>query len=233
MITADQFDGIIAITEQDLNWYRKHTAKAQLVAINAGVNLERFKVRPPQFPLKMCFLGSSEWEPNVQGLNWFLETAWPLIRSSWPDAEFHVAGKNPPEELKTLKVEGMVFHGEIPSVPDFLDTYGILIVPLLSGGGMRLKVVEAMGAGKCIISTSIGAEGIFYNQGEHLLIADTPEQFKVAAMTLREAPEKVTEIGRKAAELAAEKYDWGALVRRFEAFFSTSNDWIREVDSDK
>lgn len=219
--TADQFDGIVAITADDLTWYSDHTKSVQLTSINAGANLDRFTTTPPTHPLKMCFLGSLEWEPNVQGLRWFLDAAWPLIRAAWPEAELHVAGKNPPDSLKMLTVPGMVFHGEIPNVETFLSTYGILVVPLLSGGGMRLKVVEAMAAGKCVLSTSIGAEGIAYTDGTDLLIADTPEAFRDQAINLQAHPDRVTQIGQAAMQLAREKYDWAQLVRRFEAFFET------------
>ena len=217
--TAPLFDGIIAITEQDLAWYQRVAPQTKQVCINAGVDTEKFASLPAQHPLQLCFLGSLEWQPNVQGLLWFLENAWPMIREVWPEAEIHVAGKNPPQSLQSLKIPGMVFHGQVPDVHEFLAKYGILVVPLLSGGGMRLKVVEALAAGKCVLSTSLGAEGIRFTEEKDLLIADTPEAFRDQLIQLRDHPGRIEEIRNAAIQLARAHYDWAELVRQFEVFF--------------
>ena len=113
----------------------------------------------------------------------------------------------------------MEFHGEVPDALEFTQSSGIFVVPLLSGGGMRLKIVEAMAAGRCVISTKIGAEGISGEHGKELFLADTPEEISLILKDLFLNPAKVKEVGAAARAMAIEKYDWRKLIRSFESFY--------------
>lgn len=215
-----KFDGIIAITENDEEFYRKSGYISNLVTINAGVDLDLYQPAPSQ-PKKgtICFLGSLEWQPNLQGLMWFLNNVWPELMEKDPALQFHVAGKNPPEHLKNLKIPGVTFHGMVPSAIDFVNNYQIVVVPLLSGGGMRLKIVEAMALGKCIVSTSIGAEGIDVQNGHNIILVNTPEDFISQILYLLENEQVLEKISQNACRHAKIKYNWEILVKNFESFY--------------
>lgn len=218
--TLQGFDGVVAITDGDREWYQNQGFKGKLTTINAGVDFSGLPdFSQPENLKSICFIGSLEWMPNVQGVKWFLEKVWPKVHAQFPEVKFHLAGKNPPEELKELQVPGMVFHGMVPDAYEFLQAHGILVTPLFSGGGMRLKVVEAMGLGKCIVSTTVGAEGVQYEAGTDLMIADTPDAFVEELGKLLNHPEKIAKTGENALKKAKEYYDWDRLVDKFEVFY--------------
>ncbi|MCB9235888.1 MAG: glycosyltransferase [Bacteroidia bacterium] len=214
------FDGIIAITQQDADWYQKQGYSGKLQVIPAGVDTNVWFPGDRGFHARsVAFLGSLEWGPNVEGLKWFLDQVWAPVAEKFPQARFFAAGKNPPESLSRLKAPGFVFEGMVDDAPQFVRTHGIFVVPLLSGGGMRLKIVEAMAAGRCVISTRVGAEGIEAEEGTHILLADSPEEFQQALEEVLANPDRAERIGQAAQQLAVEKYSWKELVKAFEAFY--------------
>ncbi|MFN6943423.1 MAG: glycosyltransferase family 4 protein [Cytophagaceae bacterium] len=220
MENFSRFDGIVAITDQDALFYRENGYAKPLKVINAGVDLEMIKPSEadPE-PCTVCFLGSLEWQPNAQGLEWFIEKVWPLLSRTNKNITFHIAGKNASQKFKELAIEGITFHGMVDDAYAFLQKYQVVIVPLFSGGGMRLKIVESMALGKCIVSTLIGAEGIDYEDGKHLLIADDAKTFARHILCLIEQDELRKSVSGNASQLAREKYDWQLLVREFENFY--------------
>lgn len=133
---------------------------------------------------KIVYLASFDWLPNRQGLDWFLKEVWPLVKALVSDAEFHVAGRGLPPRYLHYRGERLKFYGEINSPLEFLLGGKITVIPLLSGSGVRIKLLEALALGIPVISTGIGAEGVNVVNGEHLLIADNPREFAHAIALL-------------------------------------------------
>ena len=217
---ACQFDGIAAITEDDAAWFRELCPLMPVRAIPAGVHLvNKSEASLQNLPQTVAILGSLEWAPNVQGLEWFLANVWPKVLEKLPAAHLHIAGKNPPEKLLSLKEPNTTMHGTVPNATQFLLKHPVLAVPLQAGGGMRLKVVEAMALGRCIVSTNIGAEGIPAEDKTHLLLADSADDFAAALVTALTNRQLQQQVGENARQLAEEKYAWDGLVRNFEKFY--------------
>ncbi len=128
-----------------------------------------------EFP-SVFFIGALDWIPNTEGLKWFLENVWNKIHSQFPNVQFYIAGRNA-KKISADAKRNIVMVGEVENAYDFMNSKGIMIVPLLSGSGIRVKIIEGMALGKTIISTSLGAEGIPCKDGQNILIADTPEMF--------------------------------------------------------
>ncbi len=215
-----RFDGIMAITDRDADFYKKNNYKGKLTTISAGVDLELYQ--PKQITSvkpSICFLGSMEWMPNIQGVEWYLDKIWPLLKKTHPELTLHIAGKNMSAEMKSRVIEGVTFYGTIPDASAFLNQHTFMIVPLLSGGGMRLKIVEAMALGRCIISTSIGAEGIDIKDTIDIIIANTPEEFIAKTNTLLSGTINIDTISNNARKIVQEKYSWEKLVRKIENFY--------------
>lgn len=214
------YDAIIPIASQDAEFYRNQGFKGPIRTINGGVDLETFHVTEEiSHNYKVAFLGSLEWMPNVQGLHWFLNEIWPQLRSLEPRLELHVAGKNPSEELKALKVNGMIFHGEVHDAASFMESCHFFVVPLLSGGGMRLKVVEAMAMGRCVISTTIGAEGIDCKIGEEILLADDPADWVTVFQGLLADSANSVSIAQAGMVAARQRFSLAAVGAAFEEFY--------------
>lgn len=165
-------------------------------------------------------LGSLEWSPNQEGLIWFIDKCWPLIHKKFPELKFYVAGRNAPEWLiKKFDAPNIVFNGEVPDAYEFMNSKSIMVVPLFSGSGMRIKIIEGMALGKPIVSTSIGTEGISTKSGKNIIIANNEEEFLRSITQLIEDKETFNQISRNAIEYIHEKFDNLALAGALAGFY--------------
>ena len=172
-----------------------------------------------EFP-SLFHMGSLEWAPNQEGVLWFLENCWTLIRDKYPDFHFYVAGRNAPQWLiKKLNVEGVVFVGEVADAYRFMNSKAIMIVPLFSGSGMRIKIIEGMALGKSIVSTSIGTEGINVTDSENILLADDATSFVDAVFGLVEDRKNFERLGKNASLFIQQNFDNLALSKKLIAFY--------------
>ena len=165
-------------------------------------------------------IGSLEWTPNQEGLIWFLDYCWENICEKYPDLKFYVAGRNAPEWLKEkLDKENIVFLGEIDDAYSFMNSKSIMLVPLHSGSGMRIKIIEGMALGKAIVSTTIGTEGIKTTNNENILIADTIDEFNRAIIQLIENKNLFTRISDNASLFIHENFNNLALAKELSEFY--------------
>ncbi len=208
----NDYDFLVALTDRDLTQFKKLGYKNGAMAAPIGIDTSQYgRIANTDSDLKkdltLCFIGSLDWMPNIEGLNWFLLNVWPLIRVKYPEVTLHIAGRNTPASLLNLKMENVIVHGEVPDAADFISRYTAMVVPLFSGSGMRVKILEGMALGKVIISTTMGMEGIDAIDKEHLLVADSPEEFVRAVGHCKSKPEIVEEIGHNAVDFVSEKFN--------------------------
>lgn len=215
-----EFDGIMAITSLDEKFYRNAGYHRPLTTLTPGV--ECISVGQEDYPEKMndiCMLGSLEWQPNIDGLKWLLREVWPEVVEKIPGAHLHVAGKNPSASVLSIQQKGVTIHGEVENAQHFLEKSPILVVPLHSGGGMRIKILEGMALGKCVVTTSIGAEGIHVEHGKNIIIADHAETFIASLTALFSDPQKVKSIGLNAIANVKEHYVWDKKIEELTDFY--------------
>ena len=227
---ARGFAAIAAITEPDRRqWAALAGPGVRTVSVPAGVDRARFRPVPIGRPVRhtVAVLGSLNWEPNLEGLRWLLAHVWPRVREVLPYLTLHVAGSHPPAWLTELRAPGVVVHGFVESAAAFLAEHPVLLVPLLSGGGMRIKIIEAMTTGRCVLTTPVGGEGIDAVPGRDWLVATTPAEWVAAlvavfgpAPTAAAPAADPVAIGQAAASFAAHHFDNTAVVRRFEALYA-------------
>jgi glycosyltransferase involved in cell wall biosynthesis len=223
----NKFDGVIAITPEEAAIMRDLGCRVTLDVVPAGVDVAEFAPHPDAKPLAntICYIGGMDWEPNIEAVQWFVETVFPYVQQRsanehLPALQVHIAGKRmPPYLQRYAECEGVNMHPDVPSAADFLRAHEILVVPLLSGGGMRLKIVEAMALGIPIVSTRVGAEGVAVQHGESIMFADTPEEFQTAIYALRTTPELKERIIRNAREIALREYSWESVATRLERLY--------------
>ena len=236
-------DAVAAITEEDATRLRgmyyaglPAPVRAEALAaypspgapvfavVPAGFDLGHLRPDPtahPQ-PRTVFMLGSLNWLPNLEGLDWFLREVWPQVHAELPALELHVAGLRPPAAL-TSRPPGqhnVFIHGFVASAAAFMQQYELMLVPLLSGGGMRVKIVEGLALGKAILSTSLGAEGIAAPDGEAIVLRDGAAAWMAALRDYYHGRLPVAEIGRAAARLAAEEFDNRRVTARFVALYA-------------
>lgn len=165
-------------------------------------------------------IGSLEWAPNQEGLIWFIEKCWPKIHEKFPELKFYIAGRKAPDWLiRRFHAPNIVFMGEVSDAYQFMNSKSIMVVPLFSGSGMRIKIIEGMALGKSIVSTPIGTEGISTQSGKNILIADNEKEFVADIERLINDNELFQTIGRNAIEYIHEKFDNLALAGALTEFY--------------
>ncbi|MBP5536145.1 MAG: glycosyltransferase [Bacteroidales bacterium] len=213
------FDGIVCITRHDADIYKAMGATKPVMAMPFGIVTPELAENVEEEPCTLFHIGSMDWMPNVEGVQWFLREVWPMLHAAVPQAKLYLAGRKMPKKLMELKTDGVTVVGEVPDAGYFMSGKQINVVPLLSGSGIRVKIIEAMSLGKTVVATTVAAEGIDYTDGEDLLIADTPEQFVEKIRLCIEQPERCKAIGRKAFDLIAERYDNERLTGQLLDFY--------------
>jgi polysaccharide biosynthesis protein PslH len=215
----NDYDLVAAITERDAQHLRRLGLRRPLVVTPIGLDCRDYcpDDRSYRRPLSLSFIGSLDWMPNQEGLRWFLDEVWaPVLAPAFPELTFHIAGRTAPRWLRSLAVERVIFHGEVPSAPDFLNQHSVMVVPLLSGGGMRAKILEGMAVGKVVLSTRVGMEGIAAQHRRECLLADEPAEMLAALRWCYAQGESLAELGHRAAEFCVENYDNLKVAERLE-----------------
>ena len=213
-------DGIAAITRKDAAYFRKYCA-TPTIDIPYGVYPEEFTPRfeiegKPQF----YHIGSMNWMPNEEGIRWFVDDCLEAVVAKVPDFVFHLAGRNMPEWLKELNNKHLDVIGEVPDAKEFVTNHDVAIVPLLSGSGIRIKIIESMALGKTVITTMVGAEGILYEEDVHLIIAENKAKMAEAIRRVNENPAMAVEMGKAARKLVEDLNDNRKITERLLLFYS-------------
>src|SRR5437879_868829 len=165
-------------------------------------------------PGYLLFTGMMNYEPNVEAVRYFVGEILPLIRLEVPNATFHIAGANPSPEVKALASDSVYIYGSVRDMRPYFHRASVVIVPLLHGGGTRLKILDAAACGKPIVSTSVGAEGLNFVDGRDVLLTDSAPTFAQAVVRLLSNPDRQAELSRCASR-AAEAYDWSGIASEF------------------
>jgi len=212
-------DGIAAITRKDAAYFRKYCSKP-IIDIPYGVYPEEFT---PKYEIegkpKFYHIGSMNWMPNEEGIRWFIDEVLPKTIEKVPDFVYHLAGRNMPEWLKEMKNPHIDVIGEVPDAKEFVSKNDVAIVPLLSGSGIRIKIIESMAMGKTVITTRVGAEGILYDEEVNLIIAENKAKMVEAIRSINENPQIAVRIGQAARKLVEETYDNRKIIARLLMFY--------------
>lgn len=216
-----KYDLLAPITQRDLDCYQKLGYEGPSVVTPIGLNPFRYQADYTTYEgaPSLAFIGSLDWMPNLEGLEWFLDKVWPGIRQRYPNLTLHVAGRNTPDWMLELKNKGLFIHGEVPDAQAFINKHSIMVVPLLAGSGMRAKILEGMVLGRVVLTTSLGLEGIDAQNGKQVFIADTPEQFVEALHLCLSQPQHMKHIGEQARAFISEYYDNKAIAQRLLAAY--------------
>jgi glycosyltransferase involved in cell wall biosynthesis len=167
---------------------------------------------------RILHMGTMFWPPNVDGIRWFVGSVLPRIRRERPDVEFDLLGANPPAEMLawTANGSGVRVAGYVEDPSPYLAGAGVFVVPLLAGGGMRVKILTAMAQGLPVVTTTIGCEGIEAVPGQHLLVADTPEEFAAATLRILAQPRLAEDLGLNGRRLVEQRYSLPQLAVQLE-----------------
>ena len=214
------YDAMVPITGRDAEILKSFGCSLPLHVSPTGINAHDFKSydAKPEFP-SIFHIGALDWSPNQEGIGWFLKNCWDTLHKKYPELKFYIAGRNAPDSIKNINEPNVVFLGEVDDAYAFMESKAVMIVPLLSGSGMRIKIIEGMALGKSIVSTSIGAEGIAVSHDKDVIIADDPQNYTAGIESLLDNFDKFEAIGRNAVKFVEENYDNLSISKALAAFY--------------
>ncbi len=226
----NQYDLLAAISRRDLDRFTELGYANASAVIPIGIDLKDYKPDFRSFRREMSigFIGSLDWTPNVEGIHWFLDEVWGKVQRKFGHVKLFIAGRNAPFWLRRIKQKNITFMGEVPNASRFINQHSILVVPLLSGSGMRAKILEAMALGKVVITTTIGLEGIPARHRREVLVADTAQEFVEALKFCHQQNGRLEQMGKRALEFAGRHFDSREIGKQLmEAYAALQVDTVK------
>ena len=220
--SLQKYDGLVCISAKDEAYFVEKGYQKPKHTLAVSLNLKDYALQSKDIAIQksnIFFIGSLDWLPNQTGLIWFLEDVWPRILNDFPQAHFKIAGRNIPDWIKEKTIKHVEILGEVESAIDFMQNNDIMIVPLFSGSGMRVKIIEAMALAKPIVATTLAAEGITYTHQKNIVIADDATTFAAHLLKLLKNKSLGEEIGRNARLFVEQEHENKVLIRRLLAFY--------------
>lgn len=215
------FNGVVTVSPEDTHYARSHYGLENVLGdVATGVDVDFLaprKVITDQSAGIIGFLGSMDWLANIQAVHYFVEEIYPQLKKTCPEVCFRVIGRNPPAAIRQLALDDKSIEvtGSVDDVRPWLKECDLMVVPLLSGGGTRIKILEAMAMGVPVVSTTIGAEGLGLLADEHVVIADDADEFADVTSKLLESTADQKRLADKAFEKLAIENTWGGVSAEF------------------
>ena len=219
--TLNTCDAVICITDEDKKGIVRLTNNKHLYTALTGINLDTYQpVTIVQHPQTLFHFASMDWLPNIEAVDWLLTQVWPIVLQKLPHTQLVLAGRGMPERFKKIANNQTTVLENVPNSSAFYSQYDIMLVPLFSGSGLRIKLVEGLAYGKAIITTSIGAEGIPYVAGRDLHIADTPETFAEDIISVLTNQSIKIDLQKNARLLAETYFNYKEIGKQLLEFYS-------------
>ena len=217
----NRFHQVFAISHHDRQSILQFGCQTRLDVFPVAVDFTNYQVDLSKTSFPTLFhLGAMDWRPNKEGLEWFLDEIWPDIEKLSSELRFYIAGKNMQKQFFDYDSENLIVEGEVFDAVEFMNSKAIMIVPLLSGSGMRVKIIEGMAMQKCIIATSMAAEGINCEHGKDILIANTPDEFYRSILQCITQPQRWKEIGENARKTVERDHNINTNAERMLAIYN-------------
>ena len=223
-----QFDAVLAVSHEDKASLQAAAGReVDIVVIPIAVDTDEVALveREPEAS-HVLHIGTMYWPPNIDGVNWFIREVYPLIRQERPDVQFDVVGSRPPAEMVALNEAGLGVNvtGYVADPTSFLERAALMVVPLRAGGGMRVKILNALAQGIPIVSTALGCEGIEVVPDRDILVGDTPEAFAAQVLRVLNDPALGGRLSASGRRLAEELYDYRSACRPLDGVYARAAD---------
>lgn len=211
-------NGIASISDEDLTRIQDLGIKKPITTIPFGIDLDKYEAATKDPEMALFHIGSMEWSPNVEGIHWFLENVWSLVNERYPTLKLYLAGKGLTDHPLYHK-HNVVCVGEVDNAIEFMNSKSIMIVPLLSAGGIRVKIIEGLALQKAIISTPIGADGIHATNGQQLILAQSPNEWIEAIDKLVSNPDIIKLLGKNGRAHVEQTFDNKSITQNLVQFY--------------
>jgi len=215
----DTIDAIVPISQEDADDFRRLGSTRPVHVLPCGVAMAE-PTHDTLIPNSAGFIGSLDFRPNQEAVAWIVSELWPRIIERVPEARLSIAGRSAPAWLRR-RMSNVDFRGAVDDATAFMNTMSVMIAPLFAGGGMRIKVLEAMALAKPVVATKLGAGGLDVEHGRDILIADDAESFADAVARLLRDRQMAARMGDAARETVKNRYDNDQLARRLIRFYQS------------
>ncbi len=218
---AEQCVRCIVISDQEAEAARSLLGLDRVEVLPSGVDTSAF-VPADHEPMsdQILFTGTMNFRPNIEAVRHFTAEILPLVRQRIHGVQFHIVGARPTEQVVALASESVVIHGQVVDVRPYFHEATVVVVPVLHGGGIRLKILEAAACGKAIVSTRLGAEGLHFTDGQDIVIVDTVPEFADSVARLLEDEHQRQQLGRSARKVSL-AYDWKGIGARLQSILQS------------
>lgn len=212
--------GYTFISEKDMEFFKEKYPEANCLLVPMGWNESDNKiVDSDNHSKKMIYTGQMNYEPNAQAVIYFAENIFGKIKSKVPDAEFYIVGKNPIESVKKLEeIDGITVTGYVESIEKYMNECSLVVIPLLSGGGVKIKLFEALSYKKVVVSTDIGTEGTVFKDNRDLFIENDSDKFAERCIEVLLKGDKYKKVGEAGYNTLKEVYSWNKIGERYSNF---------------
>jgi polysaccharide biosynthesis protein PslH len=228
MIVND-FDATLAVTEPDrvalLDAMQVHCPEREVLIPVIPIAVDTHQIKPvsrDENSLNILTMGTLYYPPNADGIRWFIQHVFPLVRQKIPGVQLTIVGKNPPRDFLNLaaaKETGITTTGFVPELDPYFARSAITVVPVRAGGGMRVRILEAFARAAPVVTTTVGLEGIDARPGVDVMIADTPEEFAASVVRLLRENDLQQRLSRNGRRLVEEKYDWQVVLGKLDDLY--------------
>jgi polysaccharide biosynthesis protein PslH len=214
---------VTVVAEADASALRDLRPASRVEVVPNGVDTTHFRPQPEiaVTPGSIVFVGAMSFGPNVAAVGWFVSDVLPLIRASRGDVHLSIVGRDPGPEVCDLALDPAVtVTGEVDDVRPFLSRAEVVVAPMVDGGGIKNKILEAFAMQRPVVATPLGAEGIAVRPGQDLLVAEGPEAFATAVVALLADANRAAQIAAAGRALVVSRYTWGACARRYAELYA-------------
>ncbi len=216
-----RFDYMVPVSPVDGEIMRRRAPDVKVRVIQSGVDIDR-PLLPgiTEEPLSIFWMGALNWPPNQDSLRWFVREVLPLIVREEPRAVLYVIGSNAPADLGVADGANVRVFGFVEDTRTVMQRCPVAVVPLRSGGGIRLKILELLSMRRAVVSTSVGCEGLAVTDELDIVKADTPDDFASAVLRLLRDPARARSLGEEGRRLVTRLYSWQKIAREFEQLYN-------------
>lgn len=213
---GDLIDLFTFISLNDMEFFDNRFKNKNSILIPFGYNCVK-KIKTNNTTKNIVFTGKMDYQPNKEAVMWFVDKIWPIIKKEVDNVKFYIVGKNPPSEICELANKDLVVTGMVNSVEEYIDIADVIVIPLLSGGGVKIKLIEALGRENIVISTNKGIEGTIFKNKKHLLVEDDSVKFATKCIQVLNNIEEHRYLAKNAQKVIEEEYSWKSISKRYEA----------------
>ncbi|MEN8202561.1 MAG: glycosyltransferase family 4 protein [Bacteroidota bacterium] len=222
MKIARQSDCLIPISQTDADYFKSHGCDQAMQTCPTGLSIRDYPISPLPSEPSIFFIGALDWLPNQEGLLWFLDKVFHQVLEKVPGLSFHVAGRNAPKHFeKRLRHPNITYHGEVKDARKFMQSYRVMVVPLLTGSGIRIKILEGMALGRPVVTTHTGMDGIPAENTRSVFVSDDSYIFTSQLISLLNEEVDLARTLSTSRDLITQNFDTFGLSTRLSQFFKT------------